>query len=158
RAATRRTPTPTTTASSTARTRSRRIVSFRNVRDLGRAAGLFALGGALWANALANDFVWDDRLLATVPVTLTGRVGSYYRPVVLPSFALDRAVFGGAPWGFHLTNLLLHVAAAWLVLRLAEAVGLGAGAAFAAAALFLAHPVQTEAVTYVSGRTDVLAA
>jgi hypothetical protein len=134
-------------------------------RDLvarGGAAGLLALGGALWANALGHDLVWDDRLLAAVPSdawTIAGaRTGAYYRPLVLASFALDRGVFGGAPLAFHATNVVLHVAVAWLVLRLATAAGLRAGAAFASAALFLAHPVQTEAVTYVSGRTDVLGA
>ena len=130
--------------------------------DLGRAVGLIALGGALWANALGHDLVWDDRLLAlepTDPWTMVARrTGAYYRPVVLASYALDRALAGGAPLAFHATNVVLHVAVAWLVFRLATAVGLAAGPAFAGAALFLAHPVQTEAVTYVSGRTDVLGA
>lgn len=90
--------------------------------------------------------------------TLGARTGAYYRPLVLLSFALDRALWGGAAWGCHLTNLLAHAAVAWGVGTLAAALGASAGAALAAALLFAAHPVQTEAVTYVSGRTDVLCA
>ena len=123
---------------------------------------LLAVGLALYAGTLWNGFVWDD-LLTAVPSrplgeVLTQRTGMYYRPLVMLSFALDRAVWGDLPAGFHLTNLLLHVAAAGLLATLAAAVGLGAGASLAAALVFLAHPVQSEAVTYVSGRTDVLCA
>ena len=123
---------------------------------------LLGVGLALYAGTLWNGFVWDD-LLTAVPSrplgeVLTQRTGMYYRPLVMLSFALDRAVWGDLPAGFHLTNLLLHVAAAGLLATLAAAVGLGAGASLAAALVFLAHPVQPEAVTYVSGRTDVLCA
>jgi hypothetical protein len=76
----------------------------------------------------------------------------------MASFALDRACWGGAAWGFHLTNLVAHAAVAWSVGELAVVLGAGAPAALASALLFAAHPVQTEAVTYVSGRTDVLCA
>jgi tetratricopeptide (TPR) repeat protein len=74
------------------------------------------------------------------------------------SFALDRALWGSWAPGWHLTNLGLHVAAAWLTGELALQLGIAAGPALAGALLFVAHPVQTEAVTYVSGRTDVLCA
>lgn len=114
---------------------------------------------ALYGATLGYDLVWDDRLTAVAgaephrPPAL-----SYARPLVMWSFALDRALFGGAAWGFHLTNLVAHAAVAWLVGALAAALGAGAGVALASSLLFAAHPVQTEAVTYVSGRTDVLCA
>ena len=118
---------------------------------------------ALYANALRNDLVWDDRLTALhaaahPAAALTERTGSYYRPLVMLSFALDARLWGGAAAGFHFTNVACHVAVAALVGTLAAAVRLGAGPALASALVFVAHPVQTEAVTYVSGRTDVLCA
>ncbi len=124
---------------------------------------LLALGGALYGGALGCDFVWDDRLTAAVGppdllAAVTARTGPFYRPVVMLSFALDRGLWGGSPVGFHAVNLTLHLAVAWLLGALAEGVGLGTGVALAAALLFAAHPVQTEAVTYVSGRTDLLCA
>jgi tetratricopeptide (TPR) repeat protein len=127
-----------------------------------RWAILSGVGLVLYAGALRAGFVWDD-LLTAVPArplgeVLTRRTGSYYRPLVMLSFALDRTLWGASPAGFHLTNVLLHVAVAGLLASFAAAVGLGAGASTAAALVFLAHPVQTEAVTYVSGRTDVLCA
>jgi hypothetical protein len=126
-------------------------------------AGLLALlGVALYANSLTNDFVWDDRLTAARPAGLlaiaTEGTGAYYRPLVMLSFALDRLLWGASPAGFHVTNVAAHLSAAWLLGALAQHAGLGAGAALASALAFAAHPVQTEAVTYISGRTDVLCA
>ena len=123
---------------------------------------LLGVGLALYAGTLWNGFVWDDLLTAAPPrplrETLTQRTGIYYRPLVMLSFALDRALWGDLAAGFHLTNLLLHVAVAGLLGSLATAAAIGAGASTAAALVFLAHPVQTDAVSYVSGRTDVLCA
>ena len=127
-----------------------------------RWAVLFATAVVLYAGALRNGFVWDD-LLTAVPArplgdVLTERTGSWYRPLVMLSFAADRALWGPWPPGFHATNIALHVGVAGLLGMLCAAVGLGADASTAAALVFLAHPVQTEAVAYVSGRTDVLCA
>jgi len=81
----------------------------------------------------------------------------YAMPVTLASFALDWALWSGRAQGFHLTNLVLHLACAALVLRiLLREVRLGA--ALAGAFLFLLHPVQAEAVAFVTQRKDLLAA
>jgi hypothetical protein len=127
-----------------------------------RLAALVLLAGALYGNTFRNELVWDDRLTAAVPADaatiLFHRTGAFYRPLVMASFAVDRVVWRGSPVGFHLTNVTAHVAVAWLLGALVESLGLGAGVALGASLLFAAHPVQTEAVTYVSGRTDVLCA
>ncbi len=101
------------------------------------------------------------------------------RPLVNLSFALDHALHGLSPRGFRLTNLALHAASACLlfaVLRrtLAAAPGVlpgGAGTpsrpgfteqrhtalvAFAAAALWALHPLQTESVVCIAQRTELL--
>jgi len=58
---------------------------------------LLGVALALYAGTLWNGFVWDD-LLTAVPSrplgeVLTQRTGMYYRPLVMLSFALDRAVW-----------------------------------------------------------------
>ncbi|MGQ0721103.1 MAG: tetratricopeptide repeat protein, partial [Candidatus Eiseniibacteriota bacterium] len=58
---------------------------------------------------------------------------------------------------YHATNVLLHAAAAWLVWLLGRRVLASAFAALVAALLFAVHPVHTESVAFVSGRTDLLA-
>jgi len=127
-----------------------------------RVALTTALTAVLYGNTLGNDFVWDDQLLARTPPpvaeVLGARTGPYYRPLVMLTFHVDRALWGDRPAGYHATNLLAHAATSVLTGELAAAVGLGAGAALASALAFAAHPVQTDAVSYISGRTDVLCA
>jgi hypothetical protein len=89
--------------------------------------------------------------------TTPGLSVEYFRPLVVLSFAADRAVYGSFAAGYHLTNLLLHIATTLLLWRIARHV-LGPGfAAWAAAALFALHPAHTVAIGWISGRTDVLA-
>jgi hypothetical protein len=128
-----------------------------------RAVLSFGLVFAVYANTLSNDFVWDDRLtVASDPrplgEILTEPTGAYYRPLVMASFALERRLWGSSPLGFHATNLLCHAGVAWLVGTLALELGFDARLALLSAALFALHPVQTEAVAYISGRTDLLCA
>lgn len=127
---------------------------------------------AVHGGTLRNDFVFDDhKLVEANPVVRTlnpvthlsssfwsrWEMGSdYWRPVVTMSLALDRAVWGEAPWGFHLTNLLLHAAAVFLLFLLLRGLG-GTLPAAVGAALFAVHPVQVESVAFVLGRTDLLA-
>jgi hypothetical protein len=121
-----------------------------------------ALVAACYGPSVGNGFVWDDRLTAGVPLDLTTvflqRTAAYYRPLVMLSFAADRLLWGGSPVGYHVANVAYHLIVSWLLLGLCRALGLGSGIALAAALTFACHPVQSEAVLYISGRTDVLAA
>jgi tetratricopeptide (TPR) repeat protein len=132
---------------------------------------LLACGGSLY-----HGFVWDDRPLIVENRQLrepgglasllssgfwqTGdhhdRFRAFYRPLVSLSYALDTAVWGRAPSGFHVTNLLLHLAAALLVYALACRREAWPAAAAFGAALFAGHPVHVESVAWISGRTDLL--
>jgi hypothetical protein len=130
------------------------------------------IAGLAYANALANGFTLDDQyiildnpLVASLhgivaafgaPYWPNGLVGQY-RPLVIASFAIDRAVGGGGAWWFHLVNVGWHVAATVLVLRLARHVLPEPGAA-AAALLFAVHPVHVEAVSSIVGRCELMAA
>lgn len=80
------------------------------------------------------------------------------RPLLKLSYALNRS-FDGL-FGFHLVNLLVHGVNVLLVLMLLHHLLPTAhrGAAFAGALLFALHPVNTEVVTMLSGRSVSLAA
>ena len=84
--------------------------------------------------------------------------GDYYRPVFLLWFRLNHAMFGINPEGWHLTTVLCHVAATWLVFRLVRRLASSPWIAFSAATLFALHPVHIESVAWVSGVTDPLLA
>ena len=69
-----------------------------------------------YLNALHNPFVWDDfhtvadnRSLDTLWNLRAIVLQDVSRPLVNLSFAIDRAIWGTAPFGFHLTSLLLHL-------------------------------------------------
>ena len=84
--------------------------------------------------------------------------GNYYRPLFLLWFRLNHALFGLDPKGWHLTTVLCHVAATYLVFALIRRLAAGPGIAFSAATLFALHPVHIESVAWVSGVTDPLMA
>lgn len=85
--------------------------------------------------------------------------GLFYRPVSTLSFSLDGALWGLDPFGYHLTDLLLHVAVTVLVLLAVRRLREGRlAAAWLAAALFTTHPILVESVPAISRRQDALAA
>lgn len=84
----------------------------------------------------------------------------YYRPLPTISLLADFLFFGGNPAGYHLTNLLLHLANALLVYHFAkihmrEQEG-DTLFPLLAGMLFAAHPVNSEAVAWICGRADLL--
>ncbi|MFO0675849.1 MAG: tetratricopeptide repeat protein [Polyangiaceae bacterium] len=66
------------------------------------------------------------------------------------------ALVSREPWSFHVGNLAVHLLNVALVVSLARALRLGTWATWTSASLFALHPMQTEAVTYVSGRSAAL--
>lgn len=84
--------------------------------------------------------------------------GDYYRPLFLLWFRLNHALFGVKPEGWHITTVLCHVAATYLVFALVRRLTADRVAAFGAAVLFALHPVHMESVAWVSGVTDPLLA
>jgi len=79
----------------------------------------------------------------------------YYRPLVMISYALNWKLGKADPLGYHLFNLALHLASVLLFYLLFRK--WFPDQALLAAALFALHPVLTEAVSKISGRTDLLA-
>lgn len=89
-------------------------------------------------------------------------LGRGLRPLLKLSYLMNWASGAGLP-GFHLFNLLVHLANVFLIYALARLFGERAapgrdwrGPALAAAVLFAVHPVHSEAVTYLSGRSASL--
>jgi len=132
--------------------------------------------------ALVNDFVnWDDdKILYDNPYyrglgwdqlkwMFSTFLMGHYQPLTWVSFALDYQLWGMAPFGYHLTSLLLHTANAllfyWVSRRLLHAaigplskeenwrLELSAGLA---ALLFAIHPLRVESVAWATERRDVL--
>lgn len=144
-----------------------------------QGAAIGALAFAVYANALANGFVYDDiyvtlgnpllRDLRSLPELFRTSFWSgdmqpnYYRPLTNVLSLLSLAVLGPTPWGHHLVNVALHVATSLLVFALARralaASGVAAervdASAWVAGALFAAHPIHTEAVAWVAGLPDL---
>ena len=137
--------------------------------------GLVLLTLAIFANTLPNQFVnWDDHaLIVNNPATMslspaaviemfTPQAGKTYQPVRVLSYAIDRALWGLKPAGYHIVNTLLHTGAAVLLylLLLRALPKLRPQAppqshrlvAIFAALLFALHPVNVEAVAWMSSR------
>ncbi|HLM79465.1 MAG TPA: tetratricopeptide repeat protein [Terriglobales bacterium] len=80
----------------------------------------------------------------------------FYRPLFSVWMLLVHTVGGLSPWVWHLSNVLLHVAATYLVFRLCRRLmgsDIGAGVA---AAVFAVHPIHVDAVTWVSASCELL--
>ncbi len=80
----------------------------------------------------------------------------WWLPFLWISYMADTSWWGTGPWGYHLTNLLLHAANAgllfWVCFRLTGA----RGRSLAVAALWAVHPLRVESVVWVTERKDVL--
>lgn len=86
----------------------------------------------------------------------TSIVYDTYMPLTLFSYALEYHFVRLQPFLYHLDNILLHVAAVFLMFRLALALGLRQAAALAAAFIFAFHPMHVEPVAWISERKGVL--
>ncbi|MBM4363610.1 MAG: hypothetical protein FJ104_13090, partial [Deltaproteobacteria bacterium] len=84
----------------------------------------------------------------------TGSV-RFYRPIVCASYVLNWQL-SREPWAFHAVNVALHALATWLASRFATRFSGSALGGLLAGALFAVHPVRTENVLWISGRTDLL--
>jgi len=144
-------------------------------RSLLRWLPLLAAGLA-YLVAPTAALVWDDQILVTQQLPSFQSVAdilqppagipqwsyAYYRPVVVVSYLLDAWLFGpGSAIGPHAMNVLYHLlttlGVGLLALRLLGRSTEGELAAIAAATLFAVHPIHTESVSWVAGRSDLLA-
>jgi lipoprotein NlpI len=80
-----------------------------------------------------------------------------YNPLALASWSIDYQIYGEDAFGYHLSNLLLHITNTFLVWvfikRLTGSIALAAGTAL----LFGIHPMHVEPVAWITARKDLLA-
>jgi len=131
---------------------------------------VFAVTLALYWNSLNGYFIWDDRGLVLDNTTYLSNWKNlydcfykpffgetpYYRPLLTASFIIDYQLWGTNPFGYHFTNVLLHIGNALLVYLFILLLLKQSKIALLASLFFAAHPVQSEAVAWISGRNDVL--
>jgi tetratricopeptide (TPR) repeat protein len=147
------------------------------------AALLIAVAvAATYAPAVRDGFVWDDTaLVLRDPLIRSWRLipegfnhflfvdataSDFYRPLQRLTYTIEYAAFAFQPAGYHVTNILLHAAAAIALFFFAEELLLAFAIesrkrrliALIATLVWAVHPVQSSAVIYVSGRADPLAA
>jgi len=136
--------------------------------------GLAILAIITYFPSFNNGFVnWDDPLyvynnqrvlnfnfsnfLAMWELFPEKYLAANYHPLTEVSLGIDQIIFGGKPFGFHLTSTLLHAANAVLVYLLAVRLLKGNQmAAIVAGILFVVHPMRVESVAWIAERKDVL--
>jgi len=137
-----------------------------------------AVAVLVYGNAIDGAFVFDDKmLLVENPETHTfahlgghfsgaegfhETMGRYYRPLVALTYCFDNwnsDIYANEQYArvFHLTNIAIHAIATLLLFRILALLCGSWKPALPAALIFAVHPVHTEAVTWISGRTDSLA-
>ncbi|MBE9506980.1 MAG: tetratricopeptide repeat protein, partial [Chloroflexi bacterium] len=130
----------------------------------------------LFSNSLGREFIWDDAALIqqnylirdfdNLPQFFTrdfwafaegeGKGHDLYRPLVSLSYLIDSRLWGNRPPCYHFTNLLFHILSTILVYFILRGILEKRWSAWLGALLFAIHPIHTEAVSWISGRTDVV--
>src|SRR5215470_6165254 len=126
------------------------------------AIGLALAGIALFGQSIDDPFHFDDALFTQDSNVSNPAAWSHFlnplhlRQLTFFSFYLNHLVSGNNPAGYHLVNVALHIANSILFFALLTRL-LDWRRASVAAAIFLAHPIQTEPVMYVYQRSLLLA-
>ena len=134
---------------------------------------LVVVGFYLYSFNLNNQLFWDDEdwivnnpyvqsfswsnvkfIFSHSALSGIGLVSNYYRPFLFLTFMANYIISGTAPIAYHLVNNFVHITNAVLMFFIIDRFLKNKRVAIMASLLFLTHPLQTEAVTYVSGRGD----
>lgn len=129
----------------------------------------------IFSPSLKNEFAWDDKYLvinnpyvkgwAYLPQIFGAQLyqggqmqSDFYRPLQIVSFAVDHSIWGLNPFGYHLTNLLLHISNSLLVYFILIAISASPYLALLTAMLFGVSPAISGITYYISARSDLLMA
>ena len=130
-------------------------------------------GFIVYGNSIGGKFIWDDNFLiknnayikdlSEIVRFFTENIGAgagknynFYRPVQLLSYAIDYSIFGLNTKGYHFTNILLHILMALSVYWIVNILYKDRLLSVFTGVLFVVHPINTEAVSYIAGRADIL--
>lgn len=137
-------------------------------------AALVAAVFGSYASALGGGFVYDDPLLILENPQVTnpevgflslfvepyfgagGGGAGFYRPLMTLLFRFEFGLFGQNPRGFHFTNVLIHAGGCIFLFLLLIYLDAPRIVSFVASLFFAVHPVTTESIAWISGRTDPL--
>ncbi len=139
------------------------------------AAGVVvACAIAVYLGSLSGAFQYDDfhsivenpsiRELKNIPQffsdprAFSTKVGNWdYRPLLLVSYSINYALGAESLPLWHLPNIILHALASLLVLAILRRMGMRWGA-LAGGLIFALHPLNCQAVAYISSRSSLLSA
>ena len=130
-----------------------------------------------YVNSLGGEFVFDDTVIIQGNTSIQGldpahlkeifgghywkaveKQGGLYRPIVMLSYAINYALGGEDPVGYHLFNVILHALNGILVFLVLEELFSRRPLSFLSAVLFVLHPIRTEGVASIVGRAESLSA
>ncbi len=122
-------------------------LTFDNAFIIGQDIRLHTFSAEYLGRVFTNDYWWP-----TVASNL-------YRPLTTLSFVIEHSVLGFAmnPLGYQVINALLHWCCGILLFRLVRRLGFGEIAGLFVAGLFVIHPIATEVVANIVGRSDLFA-
>ena len=125
---------------------------------------LFAATLLAYFPALRGGFIWNDSDYVTKPTLRSlaglGRIWSevgateQYYPLLHSAFWVQHQLWGDSAFGYHLTNVLLHAASAFLIAIILRRLAIPG--AWLAAFLFAVHPVFAESVAWISEQKNTL--
>ncbi|MGD0768284.1 MAG: tetratricopeptide repeat protein [Tepidisphaeraceae bacterium] len=140
---------------------------------------VICIGAIAYSNSLEGPFIFDDRAAIVLNPQICslnpfkfaspGPTSIASRPLVIFSFEANYAIGRLTVQGYHLTNLLIHLSAAMLLYGIVRRTLLrkeiwggrfGDSANWLAAmvaAVWVAHPLDTQSVTYIVQRSEALA-
>lgn len=126
----------------------------------------------IYSNIFNNSFVWDDEYLVTnnifirnpryikniftEPLFYKSCPANYYRPVQTLSYLFDYHFWKLSPFGYHLTNILIHTLNIMLIFLLINALFKDKELSLLTSLFFAICPLHVSVVTYISGRADLL--
>lgn len=134
---------------------------------------LLIIGLLIYLNSLNNQMFWDDqdsiinntyikdwsylpKYFSQNLIAGSNLLSNYWRPTLLFLFSLEWHIWKLWLPGWHLVNVLLHISGAGVLSLFLYKLTNNKKVAFLTALVFLVHPIQTEAVTYIAGAADPL--
>jgi len=128
-------------------------------------AALILITAIAYAPAYQAGFIWDDDLYLGANPTKDSKAGivtlwfhpsalPQYYPLTYSSLWIEYQFWGMNPLGYHVDNVLLHIACALLLWRVL--VRLRVPGAWLAAAIFAVHTIEVQSVAWVTERKNVL--
>lgn len=122
------------------------------------AAALVVYAPTLFSFFQADDFELLWLVRERGPFGLWSHDSIFFRPLISLSLYVNNLISGLSPWSHHLANTAVHGLCAFIVYQIGSLLFVERRLALISGALFLVLPVHVEAVSWISGRTDVFAA